>query len=180
VPAATKLLWLRRREPQNWERLAHWLLPHDYINFWLTGRLCMEVRMRGGEGWGGVGWRGGGRLLAGCRGAPCLLAGLCLAAVLSFDPASFSASFFAVSLNLTLPAQASDASGTGLLDATSRSWDMGEHKKHEWMHARLFACTPCSALPVLPAVAPCLRIASTAARCKQCAAMLCRARSEGG
>lgn len=58
-PAATKLLWLKRREPQNWERLAHWLLPHDYVNFWLTGRLCMEVRMRGGEGWGGD-WRGVG------------------------------------------------------------------------------------------------------------------------
>lgn len=42
--AATKLLWLKRREPNSWRRLAHALLPHDYINWWLTGRLCMEVR----------------------------------------------------------------------------------------------------------------------------------------
>jgi hypothetical protein len=43
---ATKLLWLKRREPESWARLAHVLLPHDYINWWLTGRLCMEVRQR--------------------------------------------------------------------------------------------------------------------------------------
>ncbi|PRW34012.1 Xylulokinase [Chlorella sorokiniana] len=47
---ATKLLWLKRREPQNWERLAHVLLPHDYINFWLTGRLCMEASDASGTG----------------------------------------------------------------------------------------------------------------------------------
>lgn len=55
--AATKLLWLKRREPENWERLAHVLLPHDYVNFWLTGRLCMEVSGGGwGAGWMGLGW----------------------------------------------------------------------------------------------------------------------------
>lgn len=48
--AASKLLWLQRHEPQHWERLAHVLLPHDFINFWLTGRLCMEARPRG-SGW---------------------------------------------------------------------------------------------------------------------------------
>ncbi len=41
--AASKLLWMKRREPQHWERLAHVLLPHDYINWWLTGRYCMEA-----------------------------------------------------------------------------------------------------------------------------------------
>jgi sugar (pentulose or hexulose) kinase len=45
VPAftATKLLWLQRKEPEAWGRLAHVLLPHDYVNWWLTGRFCMEV-----------------------------------------------------------------------------------------------------------------------------------------
>ncbi len=47
--AASKLLWLQRHEPQHWERLAHVLLPHDYINFWLTGRLCMEVSPAGSK-----------------------------------------------------------------------------------------------------------------------------------
>jgi len=39
-----KLLWLKEREPESWERLAHVLLPHDYVNFWLTGVMAMEVR----------------------------------------------------------------------------------------------------------------------------------------
>ena len=48
--AATKLLFMKRREPANWDRLAHVLLPHDYINHWLTGRLCMEASDASGTG----------------------------------------------------------------------------------------------------------------------------------
>jgi xylulokinase len=39
---APKILWLKRREPENFRRLAHVLLPHDYLNFVLTGRMSME------------------------------------------------------------------------------------------------------------------------------------------
>lgn len=39
---APKILWLKRREPKNFARLAKVLLPHDYLNFWLTGRATME------------------------------------------------------------------------------------------------------------------------------------------
>jgi len=39
---APKILWLKRNEPENFQRLAHVLLPHDYLNFVLTGRLSME------------------------------------------------------------------------------------------------------------------------------------------
>jgi xylulokinase len=39
---APKILWLKNHEPQNYERLQTVLLPHDYLNFWLTGRLAME------------------------------------------------------------------------------------------------------------------------------------------
>jgi xylulokinase len=39
---APKILWLKRHEPENFARLATVLLPHDYLNFCLTGRLCME------------------------------------------------------------------------------------------------------------------------------------------
>src|SRR6266536_4350334 len=39
---ASKILWLRKREPKNYARLATALLPHDYLNFWLTGRRVME------------------------------------------------------------------------------------------------------------------------------------------
>ncbi len=45
VPAgftASKILWLKQNEPQNYARLATVLLPHDYINFWLTGNKTME------------------------------------------------------------------------------------------------------------------------------------------
>ena len=39
---ASKLLWMKEREPENFARIRHILLPHDYLNFWLTGRLCAE------------------------------------------------------------------------------------------------------------------------------------------
>ena len=39
---ASKILWLKRKEPKNFARLATVLLPHDYLNFWLTGRKVME------------------------------------------------------------------------------------------------------------------------------------------
>ena len=39
---APKILWLKRREPENYKKLRHVLLPHDYLNFWLTGNYFME------------------------------------------------------------------------------------------------------------------------------------------
>lgn len=39
---AGKILWLKRHEPKNFARLATVLLPHDYLNFWLTGERFME------------------------------------------------------------------------------------------------------------------------------------------
>jgi len=39
---APKILWLKRREPANFKRLRHVLLPHDYLNFFLTGNYFME------------------------------------------------------------------------------------------------------------------------------------------
>jgi xylulokinase len=39
---ASKILWLKKHEPKNYERLATVLLPHDYLNFWLTGDKVME------------------------------------------------------------------------------------------------------------------------------------------
>jgi D-xylulose kinase len=39
---APKILWLKRAEPKNFARLATVLLPHDYLNFWLTGEKKME------------------------------------------------------------------------------------------------------------------------------------------
>jgi xylulokinase len=39
---APKILWLKRREPENFARLSLILLPHDYLNFYLTGVSRME------------------------------------------------------------------------------------------------------------------------------------------
>jgi D-xylulose kinase len=39
---APKILWLKRKEPKNFARLHTVLLPHDYLNFWLTGNKVME------------------------------------------------------------------------------------------------------------------------------------------
>jgi xylulokinase len=39
---APKLLWLKEHEPQHFRRIRHVLLPHDYLNFWLTGGKRME------------------------------------------------------------------------------------------------------------------------------------------
>ena len=39
---APKILWLKRHEPENFARLATVLLPHDYLNWWLTGQRFME------------------------------------------------------------------------------------------------------------------------------------------
>jgi xylulokinase len=45
IPAgftASKILWLKKHEPEHYARLRTVLLPHDYLNFWLTGRKTME------------------------------------------------------------------------------------------------------------------------------------------
>ncbi|MEO6243877.1 MAG: xylulokinase [Opitutaceae bacterium] len=39
---APKILWLKRHEPGNFKRLRHALLPHDFLNFHLTGNYFME------------------------------------------------------------------------------------------------------------------------------------------
>lgn len=39
---APKILWLKEKEPENFSRLRKILLPKDYINYKLTGRICTE------------------------------------------------------------------------------------------------------------------------------------------
>jgi xylulokinase len=55
VPVAsftiTKLAWLRRHEPQAWERLAHVALPHDWLTLELTGRLVTDRGDASGTGY---------------------------------------------------------------------------------------------------------------------------------
>ncbi|MBN6150562.1 xylulokinase [Xanthomonas sp. AmX2] len=48
---ASKLPWTRKHRPDAYAALAHILLPHDYVNFWLTGQRWMEYGDASGTGW---------------------------------------------------------------------------------------------------------------------------------
>ena len=39
---APKILWLKQHEPENYQKLKSVLLPHDYLNYWLTGEKTTE------------------------------------------------------------------------------------------------------------------------------------------
>jgi xylulokinase len=47
---APKILWLKQNEPANFKATTTILLPHDYINFWLTGEKRMEYGDASGTG----------------------------------------------------------------------------------------------------------------------------------
>ncbi|WP_273820679.1 MULTISPECIES: xylulokinase [Pseudomonas] len=47
----SKLLWTREQHPDLFARIAHVLLPHDYLNHWLTGRACAEYGDASGSGY---------------------------------------------------------------------------------------------------------------------------------
>ena len=55
VPVAsftiTKLSWLHRKEPESWDRLAHVVLPHDWLTYRLTGRLATDRGDASGTGY---------------------------------------------------------------------------------------------------------------------------------
>jgi xylulokinase len=48
---ATKLSWLHRSEPAAWERLAHVVLPHDWMTLQLTGELVTDRGDASGTGY---------------------------------------------------------------------------------------------------------------------------------
>ncbi len=47
---ASKILWLKEKEPENYTKLSAVLLPHNYINFCLTGKKHMEYGDASGTG----------------------------------------------------------------------------------------------------------------------------------
>ncbi|NII09364.1 xylulokinase [Oleiagrimonas sp. C23AA] len=48
---ASKLPWTRTHRPEVYAELAHILLPHDYLNFFLTGEYFCEYGDASGTGW---------------------------------------------------------------------------------------------------------------------------------
>ena len=55
VPVAsltvTKLSWLHRTHPDEWARIAHVLLPHDYLTYRMTGRFTTDRGDASGTGY---------------------------------------------------------------------------------------------------------------------------------
>jgi xylulokinase len=47
---ASKILWLRKERPGLYDQLDCILLPHDFLNFYLTGERCMEAGDASGTG----------------------------------------------------------------------------------------------------------------------------------
>jgi hypothetical protein len=53
----TKLSWLHRSEPDLWERIAHFVAPHDFVSAALAGasaQLCTDVSTASGTGYWSV------------------------------------------------------------------------------------------------------------------------------
>ena len=48
---APKLLWVREHEPAIWDKVAHVLLPKDYLRLWLTGDHVGEMSDAAGTSW---------------------------------------------------------------------------------------------------------------------------------
>lgn len=47
---ASKILWLKKNYPGIYSKMRHILLPHDYLNFYLTGNYTMEYGDASGTG----------------------------------------------------------------------------------------------------------------------------------
>ncbi len=54
---APKLMWVARHEPDVFARIAKVLLPKDYLRYWLTGELAMDMSDAAGTSWLDVGAR---------------------------------------------------------------------------------------------------------------------------
>ena len=47
----SKLLWTQEQHPEIFQRIEKILLPHDYLNYWLTGRAASEYGDASGTGY---------------------------------------------------------------------------------------------------------------------------------
>lgn len=47
---ASKVRWMRKYEGALYSKMRHILLPHDYLNYWLTGQIVMEAGEASGTG----------------------------------------------------------------------------------------------------------------------------------
>lgn len=47
----SKLLWLKQQQPHIFQKIRHIMLPHDYLNYWLTGNIVSEFGDASGTGY---------------------------------------------------------------------------------------------------------------------------------
>jgi xylulokinase len=47
---ASKVRWVMKHEPEIYAKMGYVLLPHDYLNYWLTGEIVMEAGEASGTG----------------------------------------------------------------------------------------------------------------------------------
>src|SRR5690606_27636299 len=55
---APKILWVKKHEPENYDRIAKVLLPKDYVRFLLTGTYVSDMSDAAGTLWLDVEYRG--------------------------------------------------------------------------------------------------------------------------
>ena len=48
---ASKLSWFRQNYPDKFANIRKIMLPHDYLNYWLTGKFCSEFGDASGSGY---------------------------------------------------------------------------------------------------------------------------------
>lgn len=48
---ASKIFWLRKHQPEIYRQIDKIMLPHDYLNYWLTGNFCTEYGDASGTGY---------------------------------------------------------------------------------------------------------------------------------
>lgn len=48
---ASKIAWFRQQYPELYQRIAKIMLPHDYLNYWLTGEFVSECGDASGTGY---------------------------------------------------------------------------------------------------------------------------------
>lgn len=49
--SASKLAWFRKHYPNEFARIHKIMLPHDYLNYWLSGNFCSEYGDASGTGY---------------------------------------------------------------------------------------------------------------------------------
>jgi xylulokinase len=75
---APKLLWIRRHEPENFRRIAHVLLPKDYVRWRMTGEFATDMCDAAGSLWlDEARRRWSGDIIAACGLAPRQFPRLC-------------------------------------------------------------------------------------------------------